>query len=243
MYRNLEDLVFLAPILSDETRRKVFCHALETKGGVTAAEVSSHFAIHRTVARMHLEKLARSQLLLRSAVRSGSSGRPAVCYRPRPEHSIGNGGSQPQLLASLLARAISDLGQAGLDSIRNAGARIAVNAVISENGNQVASLCEELESALAMAGRPASAELTPDNSTLTVGTLGCPFNAHSSSDPQTVCAADEHLVKAMVDKICERHHIRAETLKCGICKITEAEPGARKHYCQHVYALVNKQDR
>jgi predicted ArsR family transcriptional regulator len=70
----------LANVFGDRTRRGIYRHLRDSGEACSAGEVASHFNIHRTVARAHLEKLSELDLVSIATRRRAGGGRPAKIY-------------------------------------------------------------------------------------------------------------------------------------------------------------------
>lgn len=75
----------LADVFGDPTRRKIYGALRESGLALSAGEVGELFGLHRTVARVHLEKLREVGLVETGIRRRAAGGRPAKTYRPVEE--------------------------------------------------------------------------------------------------------------------------------------------------------------
>ncbi len=72
----------LGGALGDATRFAIYEHVVRSPEPVSASEAGAVFGVHRTVARSHLEKLARAGLVDMGTRRNPRGGRPAKVYAP-----------------------------------------------------------------------------------------------------------------------------------------------------------------
>ncbi len=72
----------LGGALGDATRFAIYEHVVSSPEPVSASEAGAVFGVHRTVARSHLEKLARAGLVVMGTRRNPRGGRPAKVYSP-----------------------------------------------------------------------------------------------------------------------------------------------------------------
>jgi predicted ArsR family transcriptional regulator len=72
----------LGAALGDPTRFAIYEHVVSSPEPVSASEAGAVFGVHRTVARSHLEKLARAGLVVMDTRRNPRGGRPAKVYAP-----------------------------------------------------------------------------------------------------------------------------------------------------------------
>jgi len=70
----------LADVFGDPTRRGIYRHLQGASEPLTASEVAEVFGVHRTVARAHMEKLAKLGLVESGTRRRPGGGRPAKTY-------------------------------------------------------------------------------------------------------------------------------------------------------------------
>ena len=79
---DLSVLGTLGGALGDATRFAVYKHVVGSPDPVSASEAAAVFGLHRTVARSHLEKLAKADLVVIGTRRNPRGGRPAKVYAP-----------------------------------------------------------------------------------------------------------------------------------------------------------------
>lgn len=72
----------LGGALGDATRFAIYRHVVSSPEPVSAGETGAVFGLHRTVARSHLEKLAKAGLVVVGIRRNPRGGRPAKVYAP-----------------------------------------------------------------------------------------------------------------------------------------------------------------
>mgnify|MGYP001791780485 CR=1 FL=1 len=121
--------------LSDPTRRRILAWLqARAHSELLVDEVAVAQGIHRTVAFTHLEVLAEAGLLERGA-RGGRAGRPARTYCSTGlAAEISQPSRQHRVLATLLAAAVSEAGEA--HKTRRSGVRDGRDSSAKDGGNR-----------------------------------------------------------------------------------------------------------
>jgi predicted ArsR family transcriptional regulator len=79
---DLSVLGTLGGALGDATRFAIYEHVVKAPEPISAGETGAVFGLHRTVARSHLERLAKAGLLVVGTRHNPRGGRPAKVYAP-----------------------------------------------------------------------------------------------------------------------------------------------------------------
>ncbi len=122
---NAADPVRLAAVVADGTRFAVYRHLVEAAPRpVSAQEIAERFHLHPNVARLHLNRLEEIGLVVSDTERSGRGGRPYRVYRPSGQAlHLSLPPRDYQLLSELLCRALTLLGDRGLEALEEVGRR------------------------------------------------------------------------------------------------------------------------
>jgi predicted ArsR family transcriptional regulator len=190
MTEPLADRLAAVTALEDPTRRAVLAYVSRSTQPVSRDAVADAFALPRSTAAFHLDRLADQGLLdviyRRLTGRTGpGSGRPAKLYRRSArEVSVSVPERHYQLAATLLAAAVERAAITG-DSVTDALATAAADA-----GRTLGSGSSDLVRVLEEQGFEPRSE--PDG-TVVLG--NCPFHQLVADHPQTVCAMNLHLLR------------------------------------------------
>jgi len=178
---------------------------------VVVQEIARSYDLHPNVARMHLSKLAEIGLLAVETAKTGRGGRPGYVYTPSGNVvSLTVSERDFQLLADLMVRSLSLLGEGGRTAIaeigRSFGVRLGREAVESL-GHEPAGLAESLQvcaSALRRLGVAIHVSQSGDG-VARLALKSCGFREVATAHPDYVC----HLCKALVQGVteaCMAHH-------------------------------------
>lgn len=217
------ELDLLADALGDPTRRAVFKYVAESADPVTAADVGATFAIHRTVARAHLERLVDIGLLSADFRHRAEGGRPPKVYR-RSERRVNL--QLPirryELLAELLLSALERFGEA---------AELVAGEVGFEFGRQWAGTSQsnspqDCLAPLVKAG--AEISTTEPDGGLRITRRNCLFHEVAARRPRLVCILDRAITAGLLSQA-DRPLEQREWTRRG-------EPGSA---CIHVYGPMS----
>jgi predicted ArsR family transcriptional regulator len=188
----------LVAALQDPTRRGILLSFYEDPSPRTVDDVAAAAGIHRTVAFVHLERLATLGFL-GTAQRRGLPGKPANLYAltagPLELHHPAR---QFAYLAALLAAGLQQLGQAGLDAARQAGRRQAATLCIDAAGSPEAALRP-----LALLGG------TYDVEGDRVLARNCIFREACATAPEVVCELHAGMIEGALAACTPSHRVEA----------------------------------
>lgn len=227
------ELERFSSILGDDTRRRIYFHALRSEDGVGADHAAVHFGIHRTVARLHLEKLVNGGLLTRNSVRTGKSGRPAIVYLPAAETLAGRKASSARHLASSFAAALSGLGESGVRLAEDAAVRLSGTIDTVAPKEQGLSLIETISAALEQLSRPVAVEFDEVKGSLCLRTYACPHWESAKAHPDVVCAFDRALLRAIASRVTSEFEMNASP--AGSQNRNMLDTGA---YCCEIFKIT-----
>jgi predicted ArsR family transcriptional regulator len=206
----------------DPTRREIYLFVHERSGtdddgepagGVTAAEVATHFALHPNVARHHLDKLAGGGYVEVATGRSGAgAGRPSKVYKvTSPEMTLELPVRHDDLLVTLLGKALSRLPAAEAEAMAEEVGVKYGEAMAAAMGPSTTALAgpaatgavqrsfrtalHAVADALTAHGFAAHAERHGDG--LRIVSDHCPFGGAAIEHP-VICAVDRGLVRGML---------------------------------------------
>jgi predicted ArsR family transcriptional regulator len=208
----------IAAAFGDPTRRDIYLFAREHEGGVTAAEVADHFALHPNVARHHLDKLAGGGYLEVAVARDRTgAGRPSKRYRPgAADDELAIPVRHDDLLVMLLGRTLSMLPAESAESMaEQVGVeygRMMAKSMGSSDDHQRSfrAAMHAVADALTAHGFAAHAEKRNDE--LRIVSENCPFGDAVRDNP-VICAVDRGLVKGMLSEIYGEATAELETSK------------------------------
>jgi predicted ArsR family transcriptional regulator len=188
----------LVAALQDPTRRGILLAFYDNPSPRTVDDVAAAAGIHRTVAFVHLERLAGLGFL-GTAQRRGLPGKPANLYAltagPLELHHPAR---QFAYLAAVLASGLQQLGPAGLDAARQAGRRHA------------ATLCSDPADSPAAALRPlallgGSYDVEGDR----VLARNCIFREACAAAPEVVCELHAGMIEGALAACVEPRRVEA----------------------------------
>jgi predicted ArsR family transcriptional regulator len=189
-------------MFGDPTRRKVYLFVRDRPDGVTAAEVSEHFAVHPNVARHHLEKLsAGGHLEVAVGAAEGRTGRPSKRYRPTGRTvQLSEPARRHDLIVTLLGRALSLLSteqaqQMAEEVGEHYGRELAEQMHPGDGHRSMQQALHAVADALTAHGFAAHAEAR--NGEMSIVSDACPFGALSDQHP-VICAVDRGMVRGML---------------------------------------------
>lgn len=189
------ELDLLADALGDPTRRAVFTYVTESIDPVTAADVGATFAIHRTVARAHLERLVETGLLSADFRHRAQGGRPPKVYR-RSERRVDLQlpARQYELLAELLLSALERFGEAAELVAGDVGFEFGRRWVDTSRGNSP----QDCLAPLVEAGAEISTD-EPDGG-LQITRRNCLFHEVAARRPRLVCILDRSITAGLLSQ-------------------------------------------
>lgn len=207
----------------DPTRREIYLFVHErsedvddedlSSGGVTAAEVAEHFALHPNVARHHLDKLSGGGYVEVATGRNGTgAGRPSKHYRvTSPEMTLDLPVRHDDLLVTLLGKALSLLppeaaeamaedvglkyGEAMAAAMGPSASALSDTPVAGAVQRSFRTALHAVADALTAHGFAAHAERHGDG--LRIVSDHCPFGGAAIEHP-VICAVDRGLVRGML---------------------------------------------
>jgi predicted ArsR family transcriptional regulator len=199
-------VVAVTSAFGDPTRRQVYLFARESPGGVTAAAVAEHFALHPNVARHHLEKLAGAGYLDVDTSRqtAGGAGRPSKRYRLSAETpNLVRPRRGDDLLVTLLGRALARLPPEEAEEMaeevgESYGRSLAASMSGQEGQRSFRTALHAIADALTAHGFEAHAEARAGN--LALVREACPFFDTAQQHP-VICAVDRGMVKGMLSAL------------------------------------------
>jgi predicted ArsR family transcriptional regulator len=188
--RPLSQRVAAVTALDEPIRRAMLEFVARSPEPVSRDAAATAFALPRSTAAFHLDRLAEQGLLdvvyRRTTGRTGpGSGRPAKLYRRSArEVSVSVPPRHYDLAARLLAAAVERVADAG-GSVTDALAEVAESA-----GREMAADAGSLHEVLETTGF--EPRTTADG---TVELINCPFHQLVADHPQTVCTMNLHLLR------------------------------------------------
>jgi len=191
-------------LLADPTRFQVFQLVVSAgDNGLNTAEVSAQTGIHRNVARMHLEKLAKAGLLKSTLSKQPGGGRPARVYRLGDTVTCQYPPRDYQLLAEVALTALEDASDP-MQVARRVGRRLGRQSLDSAGIDPKKATLEKLLSnfkkAVQKQGTFARVE-SPEKGVLQVMVLNCIFRELSARHTNLVCGLHRQLFLGL----CESH--------------------------------------
>lgn len=228
---DLDPALFHATVTSlthsfgDATRRKIYIYLRENPGA-TAAELSTHCAVHANVVRHHLEKLTEGGYVTYDNVRKTTVGRPAKGYRV-VDDSVTFEGSlrRDALLVALLETALERLGPAAAEATAHDvgveyGRTLAEGVCANEAPKTIRGAMASIAGLLTAHGFDARAETIGLESSIVSD--NCPFGAAAQHHP-VLCAVDRGLISGMLEGLgVERTEVRLTSRARGdeTCRVT-----------------------
>ncbi len=203
----------------DPTRREIYLFVRSSEGGVKAAEVAEHFALHPNVARHHLEKLASGGYVDVELVRHESAGRPSKRYRSRAsDTNLVFPTRRDDLLGTMLARALEKLPADEAKALAEEvgfeyGLAVAARMEPGEGHRSVKAALASVADALTAHGFAAHAEAR--GTSLTLIAEHCPFGEAAAKYPHVLCAVDTGMIKGMLEGLYGETHPMIEESRPG----------------------------
>jgi len=190
----------------DATRRDIYLFAHASEGGVTTAEVASHFGLHPNVARHHLDKLAAGgylQVQIGRVAKPGA-GRPSKRYQVTEkalalEFPVRRDDLLIALLGRMLALVPIGAAEAMAESVgEDYGRTLAASMAPGEGHRSLQAALHAVADALTAHGFASHTE--PRDGGLAIISEQCPFGGAAVQHP-VICAVDRGIVKGMLETL------------------------------------------
>lgn len=203
-------------LLVDHTRLQIYRAVVEAAAaGMTTAQAAARFSVHRNVARMHLEKLAKVGMLVSTFRKADGGGRPARVYYMGETVTRQYPPRDYQLLAHISLTALEQ-GADPRQIARRAGRQVGERALLAaglEPGNaNRAKLIASLRRVAEEHGIFARIQVA-DEGQLEVTALNCIFRELAIGHARTVCGLHTQLLMGMFESHLGKIRIRKGKLE------------------------------
>lgn len=183
--------------------------------GMTTADISAKFGLHRNVARMHLEKLAKAGLLTSTFRKPEGGGRPARVYHMGESVTRQYPPRDYQILAHVALTALEQ-GSDARKVARKAGRQAGASALLAAGLDPATASREKL---MAMLRRVAEEHgifahiVSCDSGQLEVTAFNCVFRELAASHAGLVCGLHTQLLLGMFESCLGKVRIRKGKLE------------------------------
>lgn len=171
-------------------RAAVLAHLVEVDLAVTVRQVAHSSGQHPNTVREHLDALVRAGLVERSEHSPSGRGRPAICYRARPEASTLHGTREYSSLVDALAAHLSE----------HSSDPVAESIAIGRRwGAQFDPADDPLETLRGLGFEPSDTDEEPG----VVRLVTCPLLASARRAPEVVCNVHLGLLRTIAGESAE----------------------------------------
>lgn len=214
--------------LSDSTRYQIYQHIVEINKAVTTKYIADLMDIHVNVAREHLIKLEKIDLLKSKTERTGRGGRPGKLYSLADQAvEISFPFRDYKLLAKLSIEALADLGSDGSAALKAIGkaygqelltqtSQLKNDSTLAEKTQIISNLTHDL-------GLYSSVELNEKTNEIYLSINNCPFQDLTQLHSGLICSTHHAFIEGVLSELFADYQFEElsnMTTGCKSCEYT-----------------------
>ncbi len=210
-------------ILSDSTRYQIYQHIVRINKPVTTKYIADLMGIHVNVAREHLTKLEKIDLLKVNTKRTGRGGRPSKLYSLADQAiEISFPFRDYKLLAKLSIEALANLGPEGELALKTIGMTYGKKIVQQEEKlKDKVSMFDKLQIISNLTndlGLYSEVEVSDKTSDIYLSINNCPFKELTKTHGKLVCSTHHAFLEGILSELFDSYQFEELSNMTGGCK-------------------------